>query len=611
MTVTPDPGRPVGLSGDDGRQSAAAVGATPVHRRLAAILVADVVGYSRMMEFDEPGTHARLMALHARIVKPAVAAGNGEIVKNLGDGFLATFDSCHDALRCARKIQADTLAAEAGMPEAEAISFRIGINVADVIVDDGDIYGEGVNIAARLQTYAEPGGIVMSGAALEQAGALIDRAPIDLGDLHLRNLIRPIRAYSLSPPGALRQGMATVSSRFELRPSIVVLPFRTPDSEPGESYFSEGIVDEIIHALSGLRELFVISRGSTLGYRTGPIDVRRIGEELGVRYVLHGSVRRAGPRIRLVTELSDAETGTILVADRYDGEMEDIFDLQTRISQRVVSLIAPQVRERELQRATRKHPQNMTAYDHLLQALGDLHRMDYEAFSRARGSLQQAMSHDPAYALAYSYAAYWHLIRVAQGWSNDVAADGASAARLASDAIRRDHNDALALAISGHVHSYALKDYEAAARLLEQAIEVEPNCSMAWMLSSATCGYLGETQKAVLRAEHAIRLSPLDPHVFWQEHMLSQAHYLNGNFDEAVAWARRSSARNERVTANLRILAASLVAIGRLEEAREVVLHHRRLDPGLRIGEFVARTPVPGAARDLLAQRLRAAGMPD
>lgn len=577
-------------------------------RRLAAILVADVVGYSRMMELDEPGTHTRLMELNAQIIKPAIASNHGQLVKNLGDGFMAMFDSGQDALRCADSILKDAELIQANVPSQHSIRFRMGLNIADVIVEDDDIYGDGVNITARLQTYAEPGGIVLSGAALDQVGDILDRRPIDLGNLQLRNLARPIRAYSLPP----RIGsVGELSSGGELRPSIVVLPFRHHAAEPQEDYFAEGIVDEIIHALSGLRELFVIARGSTLGYRKGPIDVRRVGRELGVRYVLHGSMRRAGQRIRIVTELSDAETGSVIVADQYDGKIEHIFDLQTRIARRVVSLIAPHVRERELNRATRKHPQNMTAYDHLLKAISDLHRMDNESFSRARSSLQHAMAHDPSYAVAYSYAAYWHLIRVAQGWSPDAAADAEAAARLASDAIRRDSNDALALAISGHVHSYALKDYDAAAQLLEQAIQVEPNCSMAWMLSSATCGYLGETAKAVLRAEHAIQLSPLDPHLFWQEHMLSQAHYLNGNFDEAVACARRSAARNERVTANLRILAASLIAIGRMEEARNTTLRHHELDPEFRLHRFAARTPLPAAACDRLVEQLRAAGMPD
>lgn len=278
---------------------------------------------------------------------------------------------------------------------------------------------------------------------------------------------------------------------------------------------------------------------------------------------------------------------------------------------RVVATIAPHIRERERLRAMRKHPQNLTAYDFVLQALDPLFRMDYPSFSRARGLLQQAIAHDPDYAPAYSYAAYWHLLRVGQGWSPDPLADAEDAAKAASAAIDRDGNDALALAIFGHVHSYLMKDYETAVELQERAIEAGPNCAMAWTLSSATRGYLGEGPTAVLRADHGLQLSPRGPHVVYHEHILSQAHYINGNYDEAVAWGRRAAKHNDRLTSNLRCLAAALVATGQIEEARQVGRRLLELDPGMALTSFAARTPLRGHYRDAFIERLRAAGLPD
>ncbi len=536
--------------------------ARAANRKLAAVLAADVVGYSRLMEGDEEGTHARLMRLRTEILDPKIGAHRGQVIKNTGDGLLAMFDSANDATQCALEIQKSASSPAGDTRGLPPISFRIGVHVADVIVEKDDIYGDGVNIAARLQTYAEPGGVVASGAVAEQIGGGPGIRVVDLGELHMRNMARPVRAYSVHVMGSAGESLGKLLSGAEGRPSIVVLPFRELNAEPTETYFAEGIADNIILVLGGLRELFVIARGSTLGYR-GAVDVHAVGRELQVRYVLHGSVQRSGRRLRIATKLDDAETGTVVFSDQYEGEMADLFKLQDEIAIRVVTTIAPYVRERERMRAMRKHPQNMTGYDLVLQALALMYRMDYEAFSRAGTLLQQAIAHDPSYAPAYSYSALWRMFRIAQGWSPDPAADNAEATRTAVAAIERDGNDALALAIHGHVCSFALKEYEMAAQIFDRALAVGPNCAMAWTFSSATCGYLGEGPTAVLRAEHGLQLSPRDSYVYLSEHMLSQAHYVNGNYDEAIRWATKAAQHNERLTANLRVLAASLVAIDR------------------------------------------------
>jgi adenylate cyclase len=578
-------------------------------RKLVAVLAADIVGYSRLMEADEEDTHKRVLLLRATTIDPTIAKYRGQVIKNTGDGFLAVFDSANDASRCALAIQHGANAMSAEEPEHRFISLRMGINIADAIFEQDDIYGDGVNIAARLQTYSEPGGIVVSGAVADQISEQAGVSAVDLGDLHLRNLSRPVKAFGLRIERSPHP-MADSPVRAQGRPSIVVLPFRNLANQE-DAYFAEGIVDEIIHALSALKELFVISRGSTLGYGSEIIDIRAIGRELGVRYVLYGSVRRSGGRLRINTELNDTESGNIIYSDRHEGELSELFALQEQMSTRVVTTIAPHVREWERARALRKHPQNLTAYDLVLQALSYLYRMDYDSFSRARGLLQQAVTHDPNYAPAYSYLAYWYMFRVGQGWSTDAAADSLEASRNASKAIERDGNDALALAIDGHVHSYLFKDFETATRLLDRAITVGPNSAMAWTMNSATCGYLGEGSTAVLRAEHGLRLSPLDSHVFWHEHLLSQAHYINGNFDEAAAWGWRAAKHNERFTSNLRILAASLVAIGKFVDARQIAQNHLRIDPNFHLQAWADRTPLNAATRDNLWQRLKAAGFPD
>lgn len=579
-------------------------------RKLVAILAADIVGYSRLMEEDEAATVQELKG-HQAVILPMVSRHGGRVVDTAGDGILAEFSSVINATECAVEIQSTMATRTQAQPESRRMRFRIGINMGDVIHDETRIYGDGVNVASRLQTYAEPGGVVVSGAVAEHIAHLPGVRVVNLGELNLWNISRPIRAFALQMEDVRGRAFGDAPIGAESRPSIAVLPFRRGQSDPDDAYFADGMVDNIIHALAGLKELLVISRGSTLGYGGAKIDVRAIGRELGVRYVMYGSVLRAAGHLRIATELSDAETGAIVLSEEYDSEMSALFTLQDTISTQIVTTIAPHVREHERLRAMRKHPKNLTAYDLVLQALGPLYEMDYESFSRARGLLQQAMAFDPGYAPAYSYAAYWHMFRIGQGWSPDERADITEAARTAAAAIERDPGDALALAIYGHVQSFLLKDYDTAVEYLDRALAAGPSCALAWTMSSATCGYLGQGAIAVLRAEHGLRLSPLDSHVFFHEHILSQAHYINGNYDEAIAWARKAAQHNPRLTSNLRVLAASLVAVGKTGEATEVARQLLAVQPRFGLRAFAVRTPLRGAIRDTFVDRLRAAGLPD
>jgi len=443
-----------------------------------------------------------------------------------------------------------------------------------------------------------------------------------LGQHRLKNIRDPVMVYGIpasacsswiNMPALPRISVPDVTAEAgsEYRPSLAVLPFRTLQKDQSDAYFAEGMIDDIIRALGGLKDLLVISRSSTIGFARMPLDVRRVGHELDVRYVLHGSVRRAGNTLRIAVELSESQTGSVIWADRFDGELTDLFDLQDRIALRVATAIAPQLRERELNRALRKHPDSMTAYDLTLQALDRFYRMDRSSIEQARELLEQAIAHDPDYAPAYSHMASLRMRWIGQGWSEDELADRTMAASVARMAIERDRNDALGLAIYGHLQSYLLKDYGVAQENLERAMAAGPSCAWAWAYSSLTCGYLGDIATAIARAERAVRLSPIGADSFWLEHYLSQAYYLGGRYDDAIAWGRMSAAHAGANTSNLRCLIASLVAAQEMDEARKIAHQLMRLVPTFRLATFRARTPLLGEVRDQFADRLRLAGVPD
>jgi len=562
------------------------------------------------MAANERDTYQRILRLRTTQFEPRVAAHGGTVIKHTGDGSLAIFDDARSAIACALEIQHGLAAAESGEQPDRRISLRIGVNAGDVIVDGGDIFGDAVNVAARLQTYAEPGGIAVTGSVEAQIGTDPLIRTVDLGNLYLHNMARPVRMFTLHVKGAEVRLVGDAPLGADNRPSIAVLPFRKYLKDPEEAYFADGIVDDIIYALAGLKELFVVSRGSTLGYGGDEVDTRSIGQALGVRYVLYGSVRRAAGRLRIATELSDAETGAIIRSDKYEGELSDLFKLQDSISASVVGTIAPHVLEHELVRARRKHPQNMTAYDFLLQALDQLYRMDTESHARARGLLQQAMAHDPFYAPAYSYAAFWYIFHIGEGHTTDFDADAREAARLAETAITLNENDPWGLAIYGHVQSFLLRDFDRAMLFLDRAIEAGPSSSIAWTMSGATCGYIGNGPLAVERAERGVRLAPQDTYRFWHEALLGQAHYVNHNFEEAVVWARRAVGRNGAVAFSLRTLIASLIALGKSDEAAAAVSHLLRVQPGFRLGPYEKRCPFQGETLTTWIARLRAAGLP-
>jgi adenylate cyclase len=583
-------------------------------RRLLTILAADVVDYTRLTEAAEEETHVRLRALRVTAINPCIVFYRGQVIKNTGDGFLAAFDSSLDALRCALEIQREVTAHESSIEPDRRIRLRMGLNVGDVITEPEDIYGTSVNVAARLEQYSPPGGIVVSEALLDLVKSRVDFPLDDLGQLRLKNISQPIHAYSLHLPGADHEFTVPARRRMAGRarmPSLAVLPFRSGADNPGLAYFGDGMVDDIIVALASIRGLMVISRTSALSYRTGAIDLQKVGQELGVKYVLSGSVRRVQNHLRIGAELADVETNSIIWADRYDGDLSELFDLQDRIATRIVWSLAPHVREAELKRARRKRPANMNAYDLVMQAIDLLYRMNYNDFARAGSLLRQAIAADDGYATAYAYAALWLIHNINQGWTSNHQADSDEALRLAAAAVERDHADGFALAIYGHAVSQLRRDYKTGMEIFERSLTAAAGNAMAWTLSSGVYSYVGQGDAAIERAEKGLRLSPIDTQSFFYLLFLGLGHYVNGTFDESIIWARKSMSLNPRLCSNHRWLIGSLVATDRLDEARRVAQILLEVQPRFRLSSYSKWCPLQPELRAQLLERLRAAGLPD
>lgn len=579
-------------------------------RRLAAVAFIDIIGYSILMGRDETRTHQRWMNILETIVQPQAAAHRGKVVKSTGDGVLAEFPSAFDAVQWALEVQQAVHALRAGDPTL-SIALRIAVHVGDIITTEFDVFGDGVNLAARLQEHSPPGGVVMSGAVHDLVRGSLGREPRDLGALELKNFENPVRAYALDP---LNQSISLPHLRPAARfPSIAVLPLENIGGDPADDYFCDGCVEDITLSLSGLRELMVISRGSTLAYRGRRSDPREVGRMFGVRYVLSGSLRRSDRSVRVSVELCDTSTGATLWGEKSEVAPGELFDVQDHIVGRIVAGIAPNVRAAELRTAMRKKPENFNAYDHTLRALHIINSLDKDTFMQARDYLQKAMAEDPEFAMPAAWIARWYSMCVGQGWSTDPAADRAKALQFAAKAIEQDPQNALALATYGHLQSFLFHNYDSALVYFDRALAACPNHTLAWFLSSPTLSYIGRGEEAIKHADQALRLSPLDRSLFTYYSSLNLAHYSLGSYEEAVKWGKLSASENPLYTANLRYLAAALAALDRLDEAGEVAATIVRRDPQFRLAVF-ERTMQPfrdpeRASRYM--QHLRKSGLPD
>ena len=585
-------------------------GQDPIERRLAAILAADVAGYSRLTGLDEEGTHARLQDHLRSLVDPKIAEHRGRVVKNTGDGLLAEFGSVVDAVRCALDVQRGMAQRNKDVPQERRIEFRIGINVGDVMIDRGDVFGDSVNVAARLEGLAEAGGICVSRRVLEDVQRKLEIAFEDAGEQQLKNIEGSVRVYRL------RLGGAAATRRPALplpdKPSIAVLPFQNMSGDPEQEYFADGIVEDLIMALSRFRWLFVIARNSSFTYKGRAVDVKRVGRELGVRYVLEGSVRKSGNLIRIAGQLIDASTGAHLWADRFDGELKDIFHLQDQVTARVVTVIAPKLVGAEIERAQRKPTDRLDAYDYYLRGEASSRPWTREANSEALRLYCKAIELDPDFASAYGRAAFCYVQRKARGWMINRDQEIAEGARLAKLAVRLARDDAVALCWGGYALAYLVHDLESGATFLNRALTLNPNDDAAWALSGWVKAWLGEPEAAIQQLAHAMRLSPLDPLTFVMQAAIGFAHFLAGRYDEGSSWAER--ALRERPDFLLALVPAAVnnALAGYLSAAQRATTALRRLNPSLRIsniGDLIPLRRPEDLAR--LAEGLRKAGLPE
>ncbi len=598
----------------------------PGRRMLKAVIHIDMVGYSRLIGEDDLGTLGRLKYLREQIIEREVAHHGGHIHQSAGDSLLITHDSIAQAVACAVEIQRGIQATQQNQPPKKIMRFRVGVELGDVILDGSDLHGNSVNVAVRLQAACPPGNICISGTVFNHVRGRVDLPVVSLGRLALKNIVEPTEAYVFRVNSEDPFGRVTEAGRCDVGavadetslpafhfpgPSIAVLPFRTLSSQEDDSYFAEGITEDIVHTLAGTRGLFVISRGSTLRYSGRSVNISEIARDLSVKYVLHGSVRRSARRVKLWTELTDTSDLSIVWSAQHEARASGIFSLQEKIATEVALAIEPQVRERDLRKATRKPPSSLTAYDLLLKGLDALFRVTYEPSLRARQLLLQAIALDPDYAPAYSYLAMTGILNVGEGWSKDIEMEAREAAEFATKAIERDPNDPVALAIYGHVQSFLWHDYDSAAQVLDRALEVGPSCPLAWTMSSMTCGYLGEGRLAIERAQRGLRHSPLDARVFWSEASLAQAHYIAGEYDRAATWARKSLSHCPTAVFNLRTLVASLIATGRVEEARQAAQRMLRILPDFRLARYAEACPFRPPVLDVWIDRLQRAGLPE
>ncbi len=572
-----------------------------IERRLAAILCADVAGYSRLMGEDEEGTLAALKAHRRELIDPTLASHQGRIVKTTGDGLLVEFPSVVDAVRCAVLIQQELAGRNRDVGESRRIRFRVGINLGDIIIDEGDIFGDGVNVAARLQALAEPGGICVSGAVREQLGNKLPLDYADLGEHSVKNIARPVHVYRVGPSAPAARPAAPD------RPSIAVLPFTNMSGDAEQEYFADGMVEDIITGLSRIKWLSVIARNSSFVYKGKAVDVKQAARELGVRYILEGSVRKAGNRVRITGQLIEAASGAHLWAERYDRALDDIFALQDEITMSVVGAIEPSLRSAEIERVKRKRPDSLDAYDLVLRALPHVYPAMPEEAAKALPLLEEALRLAPDYALAHGMAAWCHEQRFVRDALDAAERDAALAhahAALASGA-----DDATALGLGGFVVGLGGGDTRTALDAFERALALSPSNAVALGFGAVVLAWAGEAERASEWAERALRLNPFDPLRYGPLIALTIAHFTRGRYEAAAETARRALQANPRFSLLHVVLAAVLARLGRGAEAKAAAERALALEPGFHAA---ALPRVVGAkVGEPLAAACREAGLPD
>jgi TolB-like protein/class 3 adenylate cyclase/Tfp pilus assembly protein PilF len=584
-------------------------------RKLAAIIAADVVSYSRLMGIDEAETLAALKTHRRDLIDPNIAEHQGRIVKTTGDGLLIEFPSVIEAVQCAVEVQRAMQERNSDVPADHRIEFRVGINLGDIIIDGDDIYGDGVNVAARLEGLADANGVCVSRVVHDQVRDKLDLGFEDLGERQLKNIARPVHVFRIAASAiGLRTQSATPALALPDKPSIAILPFTNMSGDPEQDYFADGMVEDVITALSHFKALFVIARNSSFTYKGRAVDVKQVGRELGVRYVLEGSVRKAANRVRITGQLVDTATGAHLWADRFDGGLGDIFDLQDQVTESIVGAIAPAVERAEIERARRKPTERLDAYDHYLRGLAKSYQdASQQACSEALHLFNCAIKLDPDFATAYARAAFCYANAKAFGWISLTPEEVAEVSRLAQRAVELGRDDAIALADSGWALAYVVRDLDRGAALIDRALALNSNVAEAWDCGGWVKNWLGEYELAIKRFTRAIRLSPLDPWVAPMRAGTAHAHFFLSRYDEAASWAAMALQDNPNSQPLLRIGAASNAMAGRLDQAQKAVVRLRQLNPTLRVSNLKNVLGPYRHAEDIsrYEEGLRQAGLPE
>ena len=588
-----------------------------VERRLAAVLAADVAGYSRLMGIDEVSTLSALKATRREIVDPAITAHNGRIVKTTGDGMLVEFASAVDAVACAMAVQ-EKMVERNGASSGPNITFRIGINVGDIIIDGDDIFGDGVNIAARVENECEPGGVYLSANAFEQVRSKTPFAFDDLGERQLKNIDRPVRVYAAKSRDRLGTAASAVMTSapdakkplpLPDKPSIAVLPFQNMSGDPEQEYFTDGMVEDIITALSRFKSLFVIARNSSFTYKGKAVDIKQVGRELGVRYVLEGSVRKAGGNVRITGQLIEAATGAHLWANRFDGSLDDIFALQDKVTSSVVAAIGVRLEQAEIERSERKPTESLDAVDLYYRSVQSLRRWNRQGFDDALRLARKAISLDPNFAAAYGVALACYSQRKDIGRLEDE--DVAEGDQYALRAVEVGTDDAFALSRAAYYFAYNMKDARTGDAIADQALAINPNLAEAWRIRGYVSAFHGQYEPAIQQFQYAMRLNPLDPFIHTLEHGLGVANFFLRRFEIALSWELKALSRRKDYAGAIRFALVSYAMLGRPADAQTMLARIRDVGFDMTISHLKKHLPYPHNDAELYLEACRIAGVPE
>ena len=576
-----------------------------VQRRLAAILAADVVGYSALMQRAEEATYAEFERLKREVIEPGLSRHDGRLIKTTGDGALAEFASPSAAVRCAVEIQ------EGIASGRSSLKLRIGVNLGEVIVGaDGDLFGDGINIAVRLEGVADPGGILISEKVYSEVEGKLDVGFEDRGERQLKNIAKPVRAYAVRA-GAHSPLSERLSAAPPLpdKPSIAVLPFENLSGDPEQEYFADGMVEEIITALSRFKWLFVIARNSSFIFKGKAVDIKEVGRRLGVRYVLEGAVRKASGKVRITGQLIDAVTGAHIWADRFERDLTDVFALQDEVTVAVISAIQPKLLQTEIAMAARRRPENLSAYDLFLRALPQSYLRTREGYTEVIRLANRALELDPRFGLVAALAGNAHMNNVLYGYAIDPQFERKEAVRLLRFALSLDDDDAEILIRAALTSAYMVGDCESGIELADRAVALNPNSYLAWSNRGFVYKTAGLQEEALRSFERAIRMSPVDPRLHLTFGGMGMALIELRRFDEAIVAGNKALRQNSSFSAVNLVLASALAHLGRDAEAREAAARLLEVDPSFTISSWIARGGQSNAK--LLIEGLRKAGLPE